>query len=841
MTTTFAEGKCTMDGAPAAHRIHGYCGLCIARCGTIATVENGRFTRLDPDPSHPTGAAICAKGRAAPELVYHRDRLTRPLRRRRPKGDPDPGWEEISWDAALDQIAAAMRGIAQQFGPQAVAFSQSSPSTTAIGDAGGFVRRLMNAFGTPNLVWPLDLCGWGRGFATRYAFGVGSVATGSGGGAMADIAGAGCLILWGYNPSISRLTHATATVAALKRGMKLIVIDPRHAGLANKADIWLRVRPGTDGALALGLANLMIERGWYDQTFIRAWSNGPLLVRSDTGRLLRESDVTPEKTKLRYVAFDAETHQPIAYDPATGRYDGPTERLALDGEYPIATADGVIGCRPVFAHYAALCKKYSPDVIAATCWISPAQLEEAARLIWHARPVSYYAWSGHEQHANTTETARSMALLYALTGCFDAPGGNSLLPAIPAASITGEDLPAAQRLAPAIGLAERPLGPARWNSVSTHDFYRAVLEGTPYPVRGLIGFGTNLLLAQADPVRGRAALSALDFYAHADLFMTPTAALADIVLPIASCFEREALKIGFEIDAEAQSLVQLRQVVVPPPGEARSDIDFIFDLAKRLGLGEHFWHGDVDAAYRHQLAPSGVRLEALRAQPAGIRVALATHHARHADIDAQGNARGFATPSRKVEFWSETFLDHGYAALPDFVEPQLSPVARPDLAARFPLVLTCAKPILFCQTQHRALPSLRKRAPDPEIELHPHTAAARGITAGSFVEVETPAGAMRARARLNDALDPRVVVGEHGWWQECEELGVSGYDPFSPDGANFNGTVDATARDPISGTPSHRANLCEVRLVAAGPVGDRAKRAGRVHPVGHPFDADQSA
>src|ERR1700730_3298285 len=220
---------------PSVRRVPGYCGLCIARCGPVATVTDGRFTRLDADPTPPTGAAIGAKGRAAPELVYHKDRLNRPLRRTRPKGDADPGWEEISWDAALDQIAAAMRRIAERHGPEAVAFSQSSPSTTAIADSAAFIRRLMNAFGTPNFVSGLDLCGWGRGFATRYVFGIGSVATGSAGGAMADIAHSGCLILWGYNPSISRLTHATATVAALKRGMKLIVVDPRRAGLASKA------------------------------------------------------------------------------------------------------------------------------------------------------------------------------------------------------------------------------------------------------------------------------------------------------------------------------------------------------------------------------------------------------------------------------------------------------------------------------------------------------------------------------------------------------------------------------------------------------------------------------
>src|ERR1700732_4385249 len=134
-----------------------------------------------------------------------------------------------------------------------------------------------------------------------------------------------------------------------------------------------------------------------------------------------------------------------------------------------------------------------------------------------------------------------------LIASFAAAVGNVLLPAVPAGSISGEDLPAAKRLAPAIGFAERPLGVARWNSVSTPAFYRAVLEGVPYPVRGLIGFGTNLLLAQGDPVRGRAALAALDFYAHADLFMTPTAALADIVLPVAACFDREALQTGVEL------------------------------------------------------------------------------------------------------------------------------------------------------------------------------------------------------------------------------------------------------------------------------------------------------
>ena len=330
---------------PNVRQVHGYCSLCIARCGTVATVTDGTFARLDPDPTHPTGAAICAKGRAAPELVYHEDRLKRPLRRTRPKGDVDPGWEEISWDAALDLTAAAMRRIAEQYGPEAVAFSQSSPSTTAIADSAGFVRRLMNAFGTPNQVSHLDLCGWGRGFATRYVFGVGSVATGSAGGAMANIGESGCLILWGYNPSFSRITHATATVAGLKRGMKLIVIDPRNVGLANKADVWLRVRPGTDGALALGLANIMIERGWYDQDFVRAWSNGPLLVRSDTNKLLKAEELACSSGPGQFVAWDSLSSSIVRYDPVGGRYEAPSElsRCEVNTGSKLETVQSVAG------------------------------------------------------------------------------------------------------------------------------------------------------------------------------------------------------------------------------------------------------------------------------------------------------------------------------------------------------------------------------------------------------------------------------------------------------------------------------------------------------------------
>src|SRR2546423_10529841 len=134
-----------MAGDAGTQRVHTYCALCIARCGAVAVVEEGRFARLEPDPTHPTGQALCAKGRAAPELVYHPERLTHPLRRTRPKGDPDPGWVRLGWDAALDLTTATLRRPAEHYRPQSVAFTLSLPSPPPIGASRRFVQPLCTA------------------------------------------------------------------------------------------------------------------------------------------------------------------------------------------------------------------------------------------------------------------------------------------------------------------------------------------------------------------------------------------------------------------------------------------------------------------------------------------------------------------------------------------------------------------------------------------------------------------------------------------------------------------------------------------------------------------------
>ena len=809
-----------MAEATDVNEVATFCPLCVSRCGARATLTNGTF-ELRRDPSHPTGNALCVKGKAAPDITAHPDRLQYPMRRTNPKGAADPGWERISWHEALATVADRLRALARDHGPESVVFSSVSPSTSAIVDCIDWIQRLQRAFGSPNFVVGMELCGWGRHLASLYTYGS-SVP----GQYMPDLDRAECILFWGYNPLVSRLAHATSTRAALRRGAKLVVVDPRQAGLATKADPWLRVRPGTDAALALAITNVMIERGWYDEPFVRRWTNGPLLVRTDTGRLLRASDLDIAGDAGHFVAWNAVAGQPVVINPsARGTDVDDHDALALTGKVEVPTVGGAVVCRPAFDLVAQECRVTSPTVAEEITGVAAADIERTAQVLWENRPVAFYTWSGLEQHSGTTQIIRAINVLYALTGCLDAPGGNVLFTPVPANPVAGLELLDASQRVKAIGLSDRPLGPARFGHVTGEDFYTAALTGHPYRPRGLVSFGSNLLMAHGDSARGRDALRTLDFHVHLDLFMSPTGEQADIILPVTGAFEAEGLKIGFEISQEAQSFVQLRAPLVPPVGEARSDIEVIFDLATRLGLGAHFFGGDVDAGWTFQLEPSGVTLQQLRDDPAGIRLPLQTRHQKYAEVGDGGVPAGFATPSGRIELYVEGFLDVGQPAVPTFTEPALSTRSRRDLADEFPLVLTCAKSLHFCETQHRQVASLRRHAPHPEVELHPRTAAERGIAEGDWVEIATPKGGVRARAAFNDTLAPGVVCGQHGWFEPCEELDLPGYPAFGPGSANLNLVLSQTPSDPISGSSPLRAQVCEVRLLVADDQADAVTSA----------------
>ena len=268
------------------------------------------------------------------------------------------------------------------------------------------------------------------------------------------------MLFWGYNPSLARIVHATAAVAALRRGAKLVVVDPRRVGLANRATQWLRVRPGTDTALALAIAHVMIERGWFDRDFVRDWTNGSLLVREDNGRLLREADIDSSGEAGKFVAWDAARGRPVGYDPKQGVYSARAD-LALLGRFDIPAPEGSIACRPVFALLADLCRRHEPNAAEAITGVDAGSIEATAQLLWESKPVAYYAWSGVEQHTDATQMARAIAQLCVLTGSLDVPGGNVLFAGVPANRIDGAELLPAEQRAKALGLPARPLGPSR--------------------------------------------------------------------------------------------------------------------------------------------------------------------------------------------------------------------------------------------------------------------------------------------------------------------------------------------------------------------------------------------
>lgn len=783
-----------MSGVPgvSVELRRGYCALCISRCGCVGRIEDGVLTRVDPDPDHPTGQALCVKARSAPESVYAPERILWPLRRTRPKGDPEPGWQAISWDAALDLMAGKMRAAMAAHGPQALAFGVATPSGTALADGFAWVHRLAHACASPNLVFATENCNWHKDFAPAYTWGAGI--------GMPDYDNTGCILLWGFNPAATWLSQAAAVKRARQRGARLIVVDPRRAGLAASADLWLRPRPGSDAALALGLAHALIAAGHFDREFLALWSDAPFLVAEANGRLLTEADLRPGGNAARPLAWDAAAAAPVACParPANAEAAG---RLALTGRFRVATPAGPVDCRTVFDRLAERCAAWPAARVEAATGIPADQVVRAAGLIAASLPLSLFTWTGTCQHSNASQTGRAIAVLYGLTGCLDAPGGNVWFAKPPVADVAGFDWvdPAIRRLT--LGLAERPHGPPQKGWITTRDLFRAIVEEDPYPVRALVSFGGNFLLSKPNTRLTDEALRKLDFFAIAELVETPTARHADLLLPVCTAWEREGLQAGFQVDAAAEARVQLRPAFVPPRGESRSDTWIVFELAKRLGLADRFYGGDPEAALAASLAPAGLSPEALRAAPGGIDLALATRYRKYRD-------HGFATPGGRFEFHSARLAAAGLDPLPEAV----SPGCPPD--PRHPLVLTTAKWPQYCHSQQRHLPSLRRRMPEPLVELHPDTAAQRGIRDGDWIEVVTRLGAMRARARLDPHLDPAVVCAQYGWWQY-------------PDGAgDANRLIDGECFDPVAGSNSLRHFPCEVRPAPAAVPGQAADAGG---------------
>jgi anaerobic selenocysteine-containing dehydrogenase len=797
----------------ASDVVHTYCPMCVAQCGVVAVVENGRLTKIKPDPEHPNGG-ICIKGSAAPEIVYSSDRLLYPMKRTHPKGDADPGWVKISWEEALETVASRLTQIKAQSGPEAVVFACATPSGSSAADFSPWLTRLGNAFGTPNRLSAIHICTWNVAAGAKHTYGTPTPSP--------DYENARCILLWGANPRATFPTYAQRISQARAGGAKLIVIDPRKHNLARTADCWLQVRPGSDAALALAMIHTLIEEELFDETFVRDWTNGAFLVREDTQRLLTGRDLDPSGSPQSFVIWDALRAAPLSYSPDHGFAETGIQP-AITGSYLCRLADGSTACcQPAFALLAARAAQFAPERSKHITWVPPNEVRRAARLFATERPSCYFSWAGLEMHSNAMQLNRAVCCFYSLTGQYDGRGSNVLMATTPTRPVEAPQFLPKEKAARRLGLKDHPLGPPNDpGHVQASRVYDAILTGQPYKIRAMVCFGGDPLLGQGNVSRGKEALAALEFYVHMDLFANPSASFADLLLPASTGWESEALKTGFSgqgakgASAEASRWAQMRKVAVPPPAAARADLAVIFDIACRLGLDDHFFGGDLDAAWRYQLEPSGLTLEELRARPLGAQADVTTRYRKYADIEPQtAQPRGFATPSRKLELYSTRFANAGYDPLPYHEEPADAPLSATD--STFPLVLTSFRMIQFVDDQHRNIPRLRNEARDPIVEIHPDTATNLLVDDGEWVTVETAAAKIKLKAKYNDSLHPNVVCAPYGWWQGCKELALPAYDAFSSCGANVNLLISNRNIDLISASVPHRSSMCRVSKAAQG-------------------------
>jgi anaerobic selenocysteine-containing dehydrogenase len=786
-------------------KIRSYCCQCISACPVTASVKDERFIAVKPDLEHPLATSLCPKGIAGPELVYNSQRLQYPMRRTNPKDASDPGWERISWDEALDAIASKLKDTKDRWGPEAVAFARSGFAGSQAFEMSPWILRLAHAFGTPNNIGTTHICQWHRDNCSSYTYGMPNSMGIKG---TIEPEKTGCMLIWGNNASTTYPRIFSSIRKGLEQGAKLLVVDPRRTRIASMADLWLQVRPGTDGALALSIINVLMEKNLFDYDFIRDWTTAPFLVRSDNGDFLRPSDLSNASDPSSYVMVDSVSQSLMTFRPGKP----PSTEPALSSSVIVKLVTGnEVTCNTAFKLLNKVVSRYSPSRAETITWVPEGKIRDAAKLLATKKPVSFCSWNGIEQSAYASQTNRAICILYALTGDYDKPGGNLILPRLPINSVNGREFLSPEIERKRLGFAKRPLGPAGTSgSIQGYEICKAILDSEPYPIKALFGFGGNIIMSHSSSSVTRQALSKLDFHVQAELFLSPTAQLADIVLPAASFWE--SWHVGVNPNSSGnKAYVQLRPAIVPPQHESWPDIKIVFQLARRLDLDDHFWNGSVKDAFGYYLAPSGITVEQLSMKPGGISIDLPVEHQKYRKKDGADEFVGFPTPSKRVEIYSQTFKDHGYDPLPAWEEPIFEKFAQAEMTERYPLIFICSKVLQYCHSQHRALPSLRKAVPHPFVEINRVKAREIDCKDGDWVTLESPHAAITLKAKITDRIPYSVVCSQLGWWQKCPELNLPGYDPYSLEGANSNLLYGSSVIDSISGSLPLKGYPCNIK------------------------------
>ena len=439
-------------------------------------------------------------------------------------------------------------------------------------------------------------------------------------------------------------------------------------------------------------------------------------------------------------------------------------------------------------------KKYSPTEVEKITGIPAETIKEIARMFATIKPACIdYGTNSLEEQGNAVQTARACAILHAITGNIEVPGGLVVT--------TRRGIKGTKRSIRLLDLVKgKPLGTDKyplfygfWGRLFGEGegqamlLADAILTGKPYPVKAMIISGANILLTRPNTKKVEESLKKLDFLVVMDLFLTDTAKLADIVLPAATGFERNEIFDFYSVFYPLPYVAMRKKLIQYE--ECWPDMKFYLELAKRMGYTEYFPWNNMEEVNDYVYEPLGISMKYLSEEkPGGCSFGGLKNEREY-------KREGFPTPSKKLEIYSKLFEEHGYEPLPSFHEPPESPFSTPELAKEYPLILSSgARKSPFMHSQFRNVARLRRQVPEPYFEINPDTAEKYDLKDGEVAILETKRGSIEVKAKVTEDIMPGLISLTHGWAE-----------------ANVNILLDDAPADPISGFPSLRAQLCRVR------------------------------
>ncbi|MFC1861592.1 molybdopterin-dependent oxidoreductase [Chloroflexota bacterium] len=649
---------------------------------------------------------LCIKGATSLDYLTNPKRLRYPQKRVGAIGDGK--WQQITWDEAFNTIADKFTKLKGKYGAESIAFIWGG----AKGYQDTWLARFANIFGSPNISSMALISYVCRAYASSITY-----------GAMLfpDYEYPPALILmWAANTHNTAIGEWKRTTDALKKGAKLIVIDPWQSEFAKEAQVWVKPRPCTDLALALGMMNVIINENLYDKNFVAKWT----------------------------VGFDK-----------------------------------------LKAHIQA----YSPEKVAEITWVPAETIRQIARMYATTKPACLIRGNGIDNNVNNVQVCRALAILRAITGNLGKPGTDVEWSPSGVLSKGSPDLSAQNALSAEVRAkrlnAKDGMMPIVFYTLP-QGIVKSILTGKPYPIKAAFVQGANLLHTLPNSNETLTALTKLDFMVVTDYYMTPTAELADIVLPVAMFLEIDSLHEGEYI--QAANVIQK----VAQTGECLSDYQIYMGLAKRLGMSKYFW--DTDKGLLDFIMESaGLSFDEFR------KVGQVSGSKQYRKYEKTG----FNTPSGKVEIYSSKLAEWGFPPLPVYIEPPESPLSAVDLYKDYPFVFTNHKIACFHHARDRYNEALRRCHPEPIVHIQTDTARRLGIKERDMVYIETKRGKVKQKANLVLEIDPRVIIADYGWWfPERDASTLYGWSE-----ANLNILTDNS--QPWSkemGTPTLRGIVCNI-------------------------------